>query len=264
MQIADAVIVVTGGASGIGQGLCRRFAADGAAAVIVADRDQEGGERLAAEIGGVFLPCDVAEESQVQQLVEQTIAQWGRIDLFCSNAGVTVKGGEEATDDQWGLNWQINVMSHVYASRHVLPGMVARKQGAFLVTSSAAGLLTEIGSAPYSATKHAAVGFAEWLSVRYRREGVHISCLCPAGVATEFLDLEDPIHRFLHTSSVTPDELAGQVVEGLAAEKFLIVSHKEVTDFFQFKTQDYDRWLHNFSRLRQKAERDTARSREAS
>jgi NAD(P)-dependent dehydrogenase (short-subunit alcohol dehydrogenase family) len=255
VELAHQIVVVTGGANGIGRAMCRRFAAEGAGQIVVADLDLAAAQRVAAEIGGLAVACDVSQESQIQSLVNGVLEQFGRIDLFVSNAGITTKGGVEVPDPDWQRLWDVNVMSHVYASRAVLPAMLERGSGYLLNTSSAAGLLTEIGSAPYSVTKHAAVSLAEWLSVHYRRRGIKVSCLCPAGVATDFLDLEDPGHQFLHMSSVTPEQVADCVIEGLRSERFLILPHHQVAEFFQFKAEQYDAWLHNFSRVHEKMER---------
>lgn len=260
MEIEDKVVIVTGAARGIGRALCQRFAEEQARHVVVADLDGAAAEQVAGEIGGSAECCDVAVEGQIRSLVEDTLAAHGRIDLFVSNAGITVKGGIEVPDDDWLRLWNVNLMAHLYAARAVLPHMLQRGEGYLLQVSSAAGLLTEIGSAAYSVTKAAAVSLAEWLSVHYQKRGIKVSCLCPAGVATEFLDLDDPIHRFLHMSAVTPAEVAQSVVEGLREEQFLILTHPEVGEFFQFKTQDYDRWLKNFARVHEKLTRQAAQT----
>ncbi|QDT55340.1 1-deoxy-11-beta-hydroxypentalenate dehydrogenase [Caulifigura coniformis] len=263
MQVAGKVIVVTGGANGIGRALCERFVHDGAKSVIVADLDFELASSAAHELGdpASAIGCNVAIEDQVRELVTLTLAQHGRIDLFCSNAGVTVKGTECTPDHDWQRLWDVNVMSHVYAARAVLPSMLERGEGYLLQTSSAAGILTEVGSAAYSVTKHAAVSFAEWLSIKYRRRGIRVSCLCPAGVQTQFLNDEDTIHQFLATSAVTPEDVAECVVQGLLEERFLLLPHHQVQEFFAFKGEDYDRWLHNFSRIAQKLERMEQKSK---
>jgi NAD(P)-dependent dehydrogenase (short-subunit alcohol dehydrogenase family) len=257
MQIAGKVIVVTGGAGGIGRALCERFVHDGAAAVVVADLDFDKAREAADAIGkpATAIGCNVAIEDQVRELVTLTTAQHGHIDLFCSNAGITVKGTETTPDEDWQRLWEVNLMSHVYGARAVLPSMLERGEGYLLQTSSAAGVLTEVGSAAYSVTKHAAVAFAEWLSVKYRRRGIRVSCLCPAGVQTQFLQDDDTIHQFLATSALTPEDVAECVVKGLADEKFLLLPHHQVQEFFAFRGEDYDRWLHNFSRIAQKLER---------
>lgn len=255
MELAQQVAVVTGGANGIGRALCQRFAAEGARGIVVSDIDLAGAEQVAQEIGGIAVRCDVSQESQIQALVAVALEKFGQIDLFVSNAGITTKGGVEVPDAAWQRLWDVNVMAHVYASRAVLPSMLERGEGYLLNTSSAAGVLTEIGSAPYSVTKHAAVSLAEWLSVQYRRRGIKVSCLCPAGVSTDFLDLDDPVHQFLHMSSVTPEQVADCVIEGLRDERFLMLPHQEVAEFFQFKADRYDDWLKNFSRVNEKMER---------
>ena len=178
MEVKGCVAVVTGGASGIGRALCRRFAAEGAQGIVVADVNEAGAAAVAAEVKGLAVRCDVGEERQIVDLVRRAEEAFDRIDLFCSNAGIATQGGAEASDDDWQRNWQVNLMSHVYAARAVLPGMLKRGRGYLLHTASAAGLLTEMGSAPYSVTKHAAVAFAEWLSIQHRDEGVGVSCLC--------------------------------------------------------------------------------------
>ena len=264
MQLRNQVAVVTGGANGIGRALCRRFHAEQARAVVVSDIDLDAAVAVAREIGGLAVRCDVSQEHEVQSLVAQVIERYGQIDLFVSNAGITTRGGVEVSGADWQRLWEVNVMAHVYAARAVLPGMLERGSGYLLQTSSAAGVLTEIGSAPYSVTKHAVVAFAEWLSVQYQRRGIKVSCLCPAGVSTDFLDLSDPVHQFLHMSSVTPEAVADCVIEGLAAEKFLLSPHKEVEEFFQFKAQRYDDWLRNFARVNEKIEKAKAKKSEKS
>jgi NAD(P)-dependent dehydrogenase (short-subunit alcohol dehydrogenase family) len=262
MQIAGKVIVVTGGANGIGHGLCERFVRDGAAAVVIADLDIHQAQAAAQSLGPTAIAAggNVSDESHVQQLVVDTLSRFGHIDLFCSNAGITVRGTETTPNADWQRLWDVNLMAHVYAARAVLPSMLERGEGYLLQTSSAAGVLTEVGSAAYSVTKHAAVAFAEWLSVTYRRRGIRVSCLCPAGVQTQFLHNDDTIHQFLATSAVTPEDVAECVVQGLAAEKFLLLPHPQVQEFFAFKGEDYDRWLHNFSRIAQKLQRMEAKT----
>jgi NAD(P)-dependent dehydrogenase (short-subunit alcohol dehydrogenase family) len=255
MELSGKVAVVTGGAAGIGQALCRRFAHEAAAVVVVSDVDEERGLETAADVGGIFVRCDVSHESEVQQLTRRVLEQFGRIDLFVSNAGITAPGGVEVPDERWQQLWQVNLMAHVYAARAVVPQMLTQGSGWLLQVSSAAGVLTEIGSASYSVTKHAAVALAEWLSIRYRRQGIGVSCLCPAGVMTDFLNLDDPVHQFLHLSAVSPEHVADCVIEGLLEERFLILTHEQVEEFFRYRTEDYDRWLHNFSRIHEKLER---------
>src|SRR5256885_10554976 len=187
MELSGKVVVVTGGASGIGRALCRRFAAEGAKAVVVADFDADGATKVADEIGGDAVSTDVGVEADIKSLVERTEQHHGPIDLFCSNAGIAVGGGVDATDEDWQRIWDINLMAHVYAARAVLPGMLARGEGYLLHTASAAGLLTNLGAAPYAVTKHGAVALAEWLAITYGDAGIKVSCLCPQGVRTHML-----------------------------------------------------------------------------
>ena len=186
MKLAEKICVVTGGANGIGRALCLRFAQEGAT-VIVADRDGAGAAEVAALAKGTAATCDVGQETEVAALVQSALSQHGRIDLFVSNAGIVASGGAEASDAEWLRSWNVNFMSHVWAARHLLPSMLARKEGYLLSTASAAGLLTSIGSAPYAVTKHAAVAFAEWLSITHGNDGIRVSCLCPQGVQTDLL-----------------------------------------------------------------------------
>jgi NAD(P)-dependent dehydrogenase (short-subunit alcohol dehydrogenase family) len=255
MDIKGRCVIVTGGANGIGRALCRRFAAQGAACVVVSDLDVGAARSVASEIGGIAIACDVSSEEQVQELVSQSLDKCGRIDLIVSNAGVTAKGGLEVGNDAWQRCWNINVMAHVYAARAVLPQMLERQAGYLLQVASAAGLLTEMGSAAYSATKHAAVAFAEWLAIHYGPKGIRVSCLCPAGVDTGFLNPDDVYDQFLKRSAVTPEEVADSVVDGLRTERFLILPHPEVAEFLAFKAQNYDQWLGNFAHLNQRMQR---------
>ena len=251
MRLDGRIAVVTGGAGGIGAALARRFAAEGAAAVVVADLDGAAAADVAAGIGPVALGVgtDVTDEEQVRALVATAEERYGRIDLFCANAGVTAGEGLAAPDADWQRAWSVNVLGHVYAARAVLPGMLARGEGYLLQTCSAAGLLTAVGDAPYTVTKHAAVGLAEWLSITYRERGIRVSALCPQGVRTPMLTRGiDAGHTgALVTAAagavLAPDEVAQAVVEGLAAERFLILPHPEVADYVRHKAADPDRWL---------------------
>ena len=249
MELADKVVVVTGGASGIGRALAQRFAAEGARGVVVGDRDADGAMAVAEGIGGevaVAVATDVSVESDVVALVRRAEERFGPIDLFCSNAGIATGGGVDAPNDAWQQIWDVNVMAHVYAARAVLPGMVARGEGYLLHTASAAGLLTQIGSAPYAVTKHAAVAFAEWLSITHGDQGIKVSCLCPQGVRTNMLGDGGAL---LGPTAIEPEQVADAVVEGLRAETFLILPHPEVREYFRRKGDDYDRWLGGMRRL---------------
>lgn len=249
MKLKGKVVVVTGGATGIGRAMCRRFAVEGARAVVVADLNGEGAQAVAREIGGLALTANVGCEEDIRQLVETTLKRYGQIDLFCSNAGISIGGGSEAPNDGWQRIWEVNVMAHVYAARAVLPSMIERGEGYLLQTASAAGLLTALSTAPYSVTKHAAVSFAEWLSISHAHQGIKVSCLCPQGVRTDMLSNSKGFGAMLLEGSLAPEEVADKVVEGLEAEEFLILPHPEVKGYFQKKASDYDRWLQGMRRL---------------
>jgi NAD(P)-dependent dehydrogenase (short-subunit alcohol dehydrogenase family) len=254
MEVADRVVVVTGGARGIGRALARRFTTAGAEAVIVADANADGAEIVAQEIGGMAVKCDVSREDEVADLVNRVQNAQGRIDIFCSNAGIGVAGGPEATTSDWQRIWEVNVMSHVFVARHVLPGMLARKEGYLLGTVSAAGLLNHVFAAPYGVTKAAALSFFEWLAIAHGDEGVRVSCLCPQGVKTDMLAAERRLlgTDFLTIGALEPEQVADIVVEGMRTERFLILPHPEVAEYFNRKAQDYDRWLKGMRRLRAK------------
>ncbi len=255
MQLKDRVVVVTGGASGIGKALCLRFAREGARGVVVADLDADGARAVADQAGGLAVPVDVAVEADVQRLVDQAVRHYGRVDVFCSNAGIMVRKDEHASNAEWQKIWDVNVMAHVYAARAVLPGMLERGEGYLVQTASAAGLLSQLNSAPYAVTKHAAVGFAEWLAINYGERGIRVSCLCPQGVRTRMLLGEDGRRAsFLAAGAVSSEQVAEDVVRGMQAERFLILPHPEVLDYLRRKTGDYDRWLRGMQRLRAKVE----------
>jgi NAD(P)-dependent dehydrogenase (short-subunit alcohol dehydrogenase family) len=249
MELADKHVIVTGGGNGIGGALCRRFAADGARAVVVADMDGDGAKAVADEIGGTAVQLDVSVESEVCDLIERAMGANGPIDLFCANAGILVGGSIDTPSDEWFRIWSVNVMAHVYAARALLPGWLARGEGYLLHTASAAGLLTGLGTLPYSVTKHGVVALAEWLSITYGDAGVKVSCLCPQGVRTNMLlSAGEDESNFLLAGSVSPEEVAQTVVEGLREEHFLILPHPEVGEFFKRKADDYDRWLRGMRR----------------
>jgi NAD(P)-dependent dehydrogenase (short-subunit alcohol dehydrogenase family) len=251
MNLRDKVIVVTGGATGIGRALCRRFAEEGAKRIVVADLDESGATIVAREVGGVAATLDVADEAQVLRLVEHVTAACGPIDLFCSNAGIMQNGGADAPPNDWQRTWDVNVMAHVHAARALLPGMIARGSGYLLNTASAAGLLTAHNSASYSVSKHAAIAFAEWLSIAHGDQGIRVSVLCPQGVRTDMLlGEENKPHAFLLDGALSPEEVAEATVSGIESEKFLILPHPEVLEYFQRKAGDYDRWIRGMRRLR--------------
>ena len=252
MKVAGKVVVVTGGANGIGRALCRRFKVEGARAVVVADVNAGAAAQVADEIGGAAIATDVSREADVVALVQRTIAQHGGIDLFCSNAGIVINGDEHTPDAEWSRCWNVHVMAHVFAARAVVPHMLERGGGYLLQTVSAAGLLTHPQSATYAVTKHASLAFAEWLSMTYGDRGVKVSALCPQGVRTDMLrraEAEGTRRSFLLDSAVEPEQVAGDVVKGLDEERFLILPHPEVAEFARRRAVDQDRWLRGMRRL---------------
>jgi NAD(P)-dependent dehydrogenase (short-subunit alcohol dehydrogenase family) len=251
VQISEKVVVVTGGANGIGRALCRRFAAEGAQAVVVADLDADRAWQTADEVGGLAVAADVTRENDVERLVKTTLDRFGAIDLFCSNAGIAVDGGETTPDSDWRRCWDVNVMGHVFGARAVLPSMLARGEGYLLQTVSAAGLLTHIHSATYAVTKHAALAFAEWIAIAHGDRGIKVSVLCPQGVKTDMLKrAAEGGRKFLVDTALEPEKVADDVVKGIAEERFLILPHPDVAEFFRRKATDYDRWLSGMRRLR--------------
>ena len=253
MKLMGKVAVVTGGASGIGKALCERFNAEGAEAVIVADVDGEGARAVAESIGEPAHTCDVSREEEIIELVRSTEDQFGRIDLFCSNAGISFRDGTTAAsapNEEWEKIWQVNLMAHVYAARAVLPAMLARGDGYLLNTASAAGLLSQIGSAPYAVTKHAAVAFAESLAITHGDDGIKVSVLCPQAVRTAMTAGSKNGGVAGVDGMIEPEELAECVIETLKEERFLVLPHPQVLTYMQRKTSDYDRWLKGMRRLR--------------
>jgi NAD(P)-dependent dehydrogenase (short-subunit alcohol dehydrogenase family) len=255
VEIRNRVVVVTGGGGGIGGALCRRFAAEGAERVVVSDIDHRAAETVAAEIGGTAVRADVTVESDVAHLVRGTLEVHGRIDLYCSNAGVAFGGGPEASDHAWQQSWGVHVMAHVYAARALLPGMQERGEGYIVGTISAAALLNHILAAPYAVTKAAGLSFFEWMAIAYHDQGIRVSALCPQGVRTAMLTQEGE-RNFLTAGALDPEQVADAVVEAIRDERFLILPHPEVGEFFRRKAADYDRWLRGMRRLRARILKD--------
>jgi NAD(P)-dependent dehydrogenase (short-subunit alcohol dehydrogenase family) len=247
---------VTGGGGGIGSALGRRFVTEGARAVVLADVDGEAAARAAAEAGGPArgVACDVASDEAVASLVADVEGREGPIDLYCANAGIALGIDVTASDGDWDRMWRVNVMSTVVAARHLIPRWTARGGGHLLVTASAAGLLSTLGDAGYTATKHASVGLAEWIAITYGDQGVRVSCLCPQGVRTNMVfgpGTEGTIgsEQVRRLRIIEPDDVAQAVVDGLREERFLILPHPEVARYFQGKAENHERWLAAMRRL---------------
>ena len=257
MQVADRVCVVTGGGSGIGKALCARFAADGARAVVVVDRDASGAEAVAAATGGRAEVVDVGDESELTSMLERVEDELGPIDVLCNNAGIA-SGGDPLTTpiEEWQRQWEINVMSHVYAIRAVLPSMLARGEGHIQHTASMAGILTSHGNAPYATTKHAVVGLAEWMSITYHDRGVRSYLLAPLGVRTPMLgdQADSEWARSAAGPIAEPEDVAQQVTEAFAEERFLILTNPIAQDWMEFKTNAPEKWLGGMRRLQARIE----------
>lgn len=257
MQVQDRVIVITGAASGIGRALALRFAAEGAAGIVIADLNEAGAIEVAEMIGDRALPvrADVSVERNLHTLVDTAERAFGPVDLFCSNAGNITGKGLEATEADWARSLGVNLMGHVYAARAVVPRMVERGEGYLLQTCSAAGLLSCPGDAPYAVSKTAAIAFAEWLAIHYAARGIRVSVLAPQGVQTGMTPLNGSdltlTGRVVRASGaiVSPEYVAQCVIEGLADERFLILPHPEVAEYFRRKVDDHARWLNGMSRL---------------
>ena len=254
MDVAGKVVVVTGGGNGIGQAMCEAFHRAGAAKLVVADLDGARARTVADAIGGAAVTCDVGRESDIKSLIEITERDFGPIALFCSNAGIgggfdPLSQNAGGTDDgPWAKSWAIHVMAHVYAARHLVPLMKARGGGYFLNTISAAGLLSQVGSPAYSATKHGAVGFAESLAIAHKAHNIRVSILCPQGVDTNMLR-SIPKGPQSGDGDLTPEQVAQDVLAGLAQETFLILPHPQVLGYMRKKTENYDRWLGGMAKI---------------
>ncbi|HCA84948.1 MAG TPA: dehydrogenase [Streptomyces sp.] len=249
--VRDRAVVVTGGGGGIGAALARKFAAEGAR-VAVNDLDKSKAEAVAAEIGGVAVPGDA---SGIVAAAREALG--GSIDIFCANAGIAPHGGPEADEQIWADAWDVNVMAHVRAARELLPEWLERGSGRFVATVSAAGLLTMVGSAPYSVTKHGALAFAEWLSATYRHRGIGVHAVCPQGVRTDMLAGTGTAGDLvLRPTAIEPEQVADAVFEAMAAERFLVLPHPEVADYYTARAGDTDRWLAGMNKMQQHLERD--------
>lgn len=256
MEIKNKIAVITGGASGIGKAMAARFMQEGAAHVIIADVNPALDE-VAAELGVSAIKTDVSKESEVQHLIKTAESDHGQIDLLCNNAGIGVGGGPETANEDWQRIWEINVMAHVYATRAALPDMLRRGEGYIMNTASAAGLLTQIGSAPYAVTKHAAVAYAEWLAITYGDRGIKVSALCPQAVRTAMTANTENGGVAGINGMMEPEQLCDSVMDTLRSEQFLVLPHPEVLTYMQRKTTDYDRWIGGMKRLQAQFGQDT-------
>jgi NAD(P)-dependent dehydrogenase (short-subunit alcohol dehydrogenase family) len=254
--IDGAGVVVTGGGHGIGAALARRLAVGGAR-VVVNDVDADAARAVADDVGGHAVPGDAASEAGVAALVTAAADHLGEIDVYCANAGIAPSGGPDAPEDAWARAWEVNVMAHVRAARLLVPGWLERGAGRFVATVSAAGLLTMLGSAPYSATKHAALAHAEWLSATYGHRGITVQAVCPQGVRTQMLDDAGAAGDLvLRDAAIEPEQVAEAVWQGLHDGRFLILPHPEVRDYYAARAGDTDRWLSGMRRIQQRL--DTA------
>lgn len=260
MQIADKVIVITGAAGGIGRALAERFNAEKPAFLMLTDLQLDGVQALANALDplghtAAARRCDVSDADAVHALVREVEQRCGRIDLFCANAGIFINGGADVDISAWQRSLDINLMSHIYAVRACLPGMLARGDGYFLHTVSAAGLLAQIGSAPYTVSKHAALGFAEWVAITHGQQGIKVTALCPQGVQTAMLDSLANINSVASDGVVTPEAVAECALAAIAEEKFLALPHPGVADYFQRKAADHDRWIRGMQRFQASLEK---------
>ncbi len=249
MEVANKIVVVTGGASGIGKAMAERFHREGAAKVVVADLDEVGAGVVAAAIDGWSMGVDVSRETDIVQLIEETETRFGPIDLFCSNAGIGIGRGLDEPNEVWQKIWEVNTMSHVYAARHLVPRMKARGGGYLLNTASAAGLLSQIGSVTYAVTKHAAVALAEWIAITHGRDGIKVSVLCPQAVRTPMTAGGPGVAGV--DGMIEPEDAAEAVVQALRDETFLVLPHPTVAEYIKRKTSDYDRWIRGMQRLQE-------------
>ncbi len=248
MDIRNKIVVVTGAASGIGRALAAAFADAGAAKVVCADLNAEGAADIAREINGLPAQVDVSSEAEIKALIDRVESEVGPIDLFCSNAGILVAGGVDVPDEDWQKIWDINVMSQVWAARHLVPRMIERGGGYLLNTASAAGLLNQIGAAPYGVTKHASVGLAEWLAITHGDQGIRVSVLCPQAVRSEMTrGVEDHVASI--DGMLEPEDVAQACLDAIAEERFLILPHPQVADYIKLKAGDYERWIGGMRKL---------------
>ncbi len=252
MDIKGKVAIVTGAASGIGRAAALKFAAEGAAGVVVADLNEAALAPVAQAVNGLAVRCDVGREAEIRNLVEQAEKRYGRVDVYFSNAGILGEGGPEAPDEMWDAMWRIHLMAHVWAARAVVEPMIARGGGHFVITASAAGLLNIVESAPYGVTKHAAVAFAEWLSIAYGRRGLDVSCLCPQAVRTGMVPGDGGSAGV--DGILSAETVAEEVLKTMRERRFLVLPHPQVLEYLRRKTSDYDRWLGGMQKMFMKSQ----------
>ena len=256
MKFENKVVIVTGAAQGIGEAFAEQFSALGSK-LVLGDISGSALEAVASRLNAVAVVADVSKEAGIQALIEAARLEYGRVDVFVSNAGILrgtgfepLTGGPFVPDLEWEASWKVNVMAHVWAARHVLPEMVERGSGALIHVASAAGLLTEMGSQPYSVTKHAAVGFAEWLALHYRDSGIRVVCVCPQGVQTPMVTAATENTEHLQETLIAPSVVAQAAIAGLVENRFLVLPHPEVARYFQNKARDYEWWLGGMRKLK--------------
>ncbi len=250
MKIKDKIILVTGGANGIGKALCERFYAEGAEKIYVADVDVENAQKVAKSVRGIAAELNVADEENCKSVIDEILKYSGQIDLICSNAGIGgAEGSLDVANDVWQKIYEINVLSHVYLARAAFPAMIENGSGAFMITSSAAGLLTHPTAAPYVVSKHGAVALAESFAIEFG-DKIYVSCLCPQGVKTDLIMGKDNPNNFLQHDAITAEECADAVVNAFEKETFLILPHVEVADYIVKKAENRDRWLHSLRKMR--------------
>ena len=254
MKLQDAAVVITGAGGGIGAAMAREFAAAGAR-LVLSDIRPGPVDDVADELGATAIVGDAAGDTGVRDLIERSRATLGPIDMFCANAGIAELGGPELSDEIWNRTWDVNVMAHVRAARLLLPEWLERGQGRFVATVSAAGIVTSLGAAPYAVTKHAALAFAEWMSATYRHRGITVQAICPLGVRTQMLEDTGPGGQLMMgADAISPEQLASVVAEGLADDRFLILPHPQVADYFVARASDHERWLGGMNKLQRQIE----------
>ena len=249
MEIENKVIVVTGGSGGIGKALATSFINENAKVVIVLDINFDNSVSESKKL--IPVVCDVTNENQLTRIIDEINLEFGLIDIFCSNAGILSLGNEQLPIEDWNKNWNLHVMSHVFAAKKLIPEMLKRGSGYFVNTSSAAGLLSHIDSVTYSTTKHAAIGFAEWIAITYGKRGIGVSILCPQAVETAMtMGRENEVSAL--DGMMKPTQVALDVIKAIKKETFLILPHEQVLGYFQNKANNYSRWIGGMQKLRQK------------